>query len=172
MSLSFSGGVGGGVCMLHTLACCIVSGEEVLINIGLVLDMSNGTSEEEYDEEEEDWGEMVLAVAVPGWTGCKRWNGGCVIDVVGTWGVPAEGSWKGLTGLRSGDSGYFVVWWCWSKLLVFWLCCCNEVKFEAALTMAAKLLGDGKLPGVPPVDEAELSFPPPLWSSFPQPHGQ
>ena len=40
--------------MLHTLACCIVSGEEVLINIGLVLDMSNGTSEEEYDEEEED----------------------------------------------------------------------------------------------------------------------
>lgn len=37
--------------------------------------------------------------------------------------------------------------------------------------MAAKLLGDGKLPGVPPVDEAELSAPP-LWSSFPQPHGQ
>ena len=56
LSLSFSGGVGGGVCMLHTLACCciVVSCEEVLINIGLVLDISNGTSEEEYDEEEED----------------------------------------------------------------------------------------------------------------------
>ena len=76
--------------------------------------MSNGTSEEEYDEEEEDWGEMVFAVAVCG-TGCKRWNGGCVIDVVGTCGAPPcwglEDSWKGLTGLRSGDSGYFVVWW-------------------------------------------------------------
>ena len=55
--------------MLHTLACCcvVVTGVVVILatealldiedftNIGLVLDMSNGTSEEEeYDEEEED----------------------------------------------------------------------------------------------------------------------
>ena len=56
LSLSFSGGVGGGVCMLHTLACCCIivsDDEEVLMNIGLVLDISNGTSEEEYDEEED-----------------------------------------------------------------------------------------------------------------------
>jgi hypothetical protein len=42
----------------------------------------------------------------------------------------------------------------------------------AAFTMAARLFGEGKLPGVPPVDEAELSPLPPLWSSFPHPHGQ
>jgi hypothetical protein len=41
----------------------------------------------------------------------------------------------------------------------------------AAFTIAARLLGDGKLPGVPPDEEAELS-PPPLWSSLPHPHGQ
>ena len=54
--------------MLHTLACCcvVVTGVVVILatealldiedftNIGLVLDMSNGASEEEYDEEEED----------------------------------------------------------------------------------------------------------------------
>jgi hypothetical protein len=56
--------------------------------------------------------------------------------------------------------------------MLFWLCCCNEVKFVAAFTMAARLFGEGKLPGVPPVDEAELSPLPPLWSSFPHPHGQ
>ena len=48
---------------------------------------------------------------------------------------------------------------------------CNEVKFAAAFTIVARLLGEGKLPGVPPVDDAELS-PPPLWSSLPQPQGQ
>ena len=50
--------------MLHTLACCcgvvVILATEALINdedftnIGLVLVLSNGTSEEEYDEEEED----------------------------------------------------------------------------------------------------------------------
>lgn len=52
--------------MLHTLAwwrcgvaavilaiAALVSNED-FTNIGLVLDMSNGTSEEEYDEEEEE----------------------------------------------------------------------------------------------------------------------
>ena len=61
MSLSFSGGVGGGVCIVvvHTLAVAddgIIDDDDVnevvdngwcLVNIGLVLDMSNGTSEEE-----------------------------------------------------------------------------------------------------------------------------
>ena len=154
---------------------------EDFTNIGLVLDMSNGTSEEEeYDDEEEDWGEILVAACVQATdgTGCRRWKGGCVIEVVGTMVVvPAfvvDDSWKGLTGLRSGDSGYFV--WCSMlliKLPLFWLCC-NEVKFVAALTMADRLFGDGKLPEerVPPVDEAELSPLPPLWSSLPHPQGQ
>jgi hypothetical protein len=61
LSLSFSGGVGGGVCIVvvHTLAVAddgIIDDDDVnevvdngwcLVNIGLVLDMSNGTSEEE-----------------------------------------------------------------------------------------------------------------------------
>ena len=64
LSLSFSGGVGGGVCIVvvHTLAVAddgVIDADDVddivengwwwccLMNIGLVLDMSNGTSEEE-----------------------------------------------------------------------------------------------------------------------------
>lgn len=59
LSLSFSGGVGGGVCsvFIHTLAVAddvLVRDNACFTNIGLVLDMSNGTSEEEEEEYEEE----------------------------------------------------------------------------------------------------------------------
>ena len=62
LSLSFSGGVGGGVCieLIHTLAVADVLVYDGFLdnacftNIGLVLDMSNGTSEEEEEEEYEE----------------------------------------------------------------------------------------------------------------------
>ena len=87
--------------MLHTLACCagvvmviLDTDEEDFPNIGLVFDMSNGTSKEEYDDEEEV-GEMVLAVGLQAadGTGCRRWKGGCVMGVVGTMVVPLDESW-------------------------------------------------------------------------------
>jgi hypothetical protein len=90
LSLSFSGGVGGGVCivLIHTLAVAddVLDGfvdNACFTNIGLVLDMSNGTSEEEEEYEEEDLGDIVLAVGVQATvgTGCRRWNGGCVTPV-------------------------------------------------------------------------------------------
>ena len=105
----------------------------------------------------------VEAVVADG-IGCKRWDGGCVVAAAAITtredAIDDVDSSTCLTGLTSGDSenlGY-----CW--LFEFM---CNEVRISAAFIMVAGLFGEGKLPGAPPVDGAEIS-PPPLWSSLPQ----